>query len=190
MKFSKLFFSRWPANDTGLMKAAKESDRMSFRRQFIRILAIAGFAFTFAGSHQSTAQSLSAKEQALIKTAKFACYEAYGGANSRTDIKSQMNTLEKILARNRASSLSRLSQVGSLTYYYGMVPMERYSSFGKTWERVHLGVQKKYVFVGSKCPVFSSTALDEFMKIQCKLPGCRLVGGWQKMVIRSTDAPG
>ena len=158
---------------------------MNFRRRLLTILAIAG-AGVFACLHQSLADT-PVNERAFVKTAKVACYEVYGGASNAAQVKPQMSTLEKILARNRASSLkSRGAKVGSLKYYYGMVSMDR-QTYGK-WSRVYLGIQKVYVFVG-KCSKLSPLSLEALMQIQCRAPVCRLPSGWQKMVLRSTDDP-
>jgi hypothetical protein len=161
---------------------------MNHLGRFTRILTMAVLGLLFVGSQQSGAQNLSSKELALVKSAKFACYEANSGGNNKTDLKAQMNLIAKMLARNRASRIAH-SSFGSLDYYYGMVPIDRFNGGFAGWQRAYRGVQKKYVFVGDKCPSSSSTSLEEFMRIQCKMPTCRLVDGWQKMIVRSTDAP-
>lgn len=158
---------------------------MSFRGHLLTVLAIAS-AGVVTCVHESHADA-AVNERALVKTAKVVCYEVYGGASKTAEVKPRMGTLEKILARNRASSLKfRGTKVGSLKYYYGMVPMER-SAYGK-WSRVYLGIQKTYVFVG-KCSKLNPTSLEALMRIQCRAPGCRLLSGWQKMVVRSMDDP-
>ncbi|MCF8475963.1 MAG: hypothetical protein K9G60_02975 [Pseudolabrys sp.] len=186
----KIYRPNKSAKNATAPKAPKENTRMNFKRASFWSLTIAAFAFAFAAPSETKAQNFSDQERALIETAKFACYEYNGGANQRTDIQAELRRYEKVFARNRASRLSSSSPPGSLIYYYGMVPIEKFDFVGQQkWYRAYFGVQKIYVFVGTKCPILSSTSLEEFLKMNCPQPSCRLVKGWQNMIIKSKDAP-
>ena len=162
---------------------------MKFGGRVSFIVAMAALAVMVIGPRQAEAQKFSAREMAIVKGAKFSCYEALGGATDKQDPKAQMVVYEKRMPKNRASTLRLSSSIKNLKFYYGMFPIEKLGIYDRKWKRVYLGVQKVYVGAGSKCSVYSSTSQEEFLRMNCHLPSCRLINGWQKMIVKSSDAP-